>query len=250
MNRDRSRRLSITAATVLFAVCLPIFLIAWNVRVLANSPTLYEYDFTNYNIERRTGIERPELTRAARQLIDYFNDDEEWLDLRVVLSGREVSLYNDREVRHMRDVKDLIRGVFQAGWATAVILAALAAGGAALLGRDVLRTVRRAVAWSAAGSVIFIAVIGIWTAISFRSLFTVFHQISFANDLWQLSPSSSYLLTMFPQGFWFDATMALAGATVLEFALLYALARWADRRFGEPRTPGRGAASAEVAPAS
>jgi uncharacterized membrane protein len=34
------------------------------------------------------------------------------------------------------------------------------------------------------------------------------------NDLWQLDPRRDYLVIIFPQGFWFDATMRVVASTV------------------------------------
>ncbi|MFW6174289.1 MAG: TIGR01906 family membrane protein [Chloroflexota bacterium] len=231
----RRNRWAVLVAMAVMALCLPVFLISWNVRALANWPTLYEYGFTEKGVVERTGIERDELSDAGRQIREYFNNDEETLDLRVQYDGETVSLYGPQEVAHMRDVKDLIRGVWAAGWVTGGLIAALAAAGVWLLGREALTLLKRSVAWSAYGSVGAILVIGVLSLISFRFVFTIFHEISFANDLWRLDSSSSMLLAMFPQGFWFDATMLLAAMTVLEFAAVYGAARWAARRFGGVR---------------
>ncbi len=51
-----------------------------------------------------------------------------------------------------------------------------------------------------------------------------FHLLSFANDLWQLDPARDYLIMLFPQGFWFDATMLVALVTVVLAIILAAAA--------------------------
>jgi integral membrane protein (TIGR01906 family) len=61
--------------------------------------------------------------------------------------------------------------------------------------------------------------VGLLALVGFETLFTLFHHISFANDLWQLDPRRDYLIMMFPLGFWFDATMRVA-ATAVGGALL------------------------------
>ena len=50
-----------------------------------------------------------------------------------------------------------------------------------------------------------------------------FHKVSFANDLWRLDASRDYLVIMFPDGLWFDATLfvafvAIGGALLLSAA--------------------------------
>ena len=64
---------------------VPIFLIAVNVRWVINFPPLYSYGFDRYGIENYTGIERDELISAGRQIRTYFNDDTEFIAIRVTI---------------------------------------------------------------------------------------------------------------------------------------------------------------------
>ena len=57
-------------------------------------------------------------------------------------------------------------------------------------------------------------------AMGFDSLFIKFHEISFANDFWRLNPRTDYLVRIFPDNFWFDATVwvamrAIVGALII-----------------------------------
>jgi integral membrane protein (TIGR01906 family) len=89
-------------------------------------------------------------------------------------------------------------------------------------------------------------VAGLAVAAAFRWLFYLFHVISFRNSLWQLDPRTDNLLRMFPEGFWFDATMMIAVATVAEALLLtgasWLALRYMARRDGASRGPRRRAA--------
>ena len=117
-------------AVGLFIAAVPVFLIATSVRWVINAPILYSYGFDRYDIPSRTGIERPELISAGRQIRDYFGNGEEYLVVSAVRYGVEVpSLYNSREVLHMKDVKGLVRGVYRAQEVTGVYLLAFAAVG-------------------------------------------------------------------------------------------------------------------------
>ena len=100
--------------SVLFVAMVPVFLIAFNVRWVINFPPLYSYGFDRYDIARYTGIERDELISAGKQVRDYFNNDADLIEVRVVVGGvRVMNLYNEREVLHMRDVKGLVKGVYR-----------------------------------------------------------------------------------------------------------------------------------------
>ena len=66
--------------------------------------------------------------------------------------------------------------------------------------------------------------------IDFTWVFTQFHLLSFANDLWQLDPFRHYLLLLFPERFFLEATLFIALLTVIEFVGLYVGARLMEIR--------------------
>ncbi len=78
-------------AVALAVMSVPILLITTNVRLVINAPVLYSYGFDKYDIPTYTGLDRGELLSAGRQIRDYFNNDEEFLSVRVVLRGVRVN---------------------------------------------------------------------------------------------------------------------------------------------------------------
>ena len=67
-----------------FVACIPVFLVASNVRWVINAPFLYSYGFDKYDVAETTGIEREELIKAGAAFREYFNNDDNVLDVRVV----------------------------------------------------------------------------------------------------------------------------------------------------------------------
>jgi integral membrane protein (TIGR01906 family) len=98
------------------------------------------------------------------------------------------------------------------------------------LKEDVFPLLRRSLKWSAIGTGAFLVIFGATAAIDFGWLFTQFHFLSFANDLWLLDPYSDYLIIMFPQRFFFEATLFIGALTVIDFALVTGAARLARNR--------------------
>ena len=222
-------------AVALFLASVPVFLIATNVRWVVNAPALYSYGFDKYEIPSRTGIERSELLLAAGQIRDYFNNDRELLDVKVRFwDGVRRTLYNTREVEHMRDVKGLIKGVYLVQWLTGAYLVVFAVAGLVFAGRRSLPRLGRYAALGGAGTIGLLLVTGLVSLVGFDRLFLAFHFVSFSNDLWQLDPRRDYLIAMFPEAFFFDATMWIAGSTAVEAVVLslisFALLRWLPGR--------------------
>jgi integral membrane protein (TIGR01906 family) len=200
---------------ILFVVCIPILLITTNLRLAANETRLYEYGFDKYDVSAATGLDAAELRDFANRMITYFNSDNELF---------ETELYNERELSHLKDVKGLIRLSFYLQLASGIYIVLYIAGSFVLRRRAFWRDLARRLVWGGGTTVAFLAVFGFWAVTDFDSLFLLFHLVGFRNDLWQLYPGDTMLL-MFPQGFFNDASMFVAGATMVE-AIIIAGAAW------------------------
>ena len=215
-------------AIALFIVLVPVFLITANVRLVINLPALYSYGYDRYEdeITRYMNIERDDYIDGGRQIRDYFNNDAEELDVRVVVGGILRSIYSEREVLHMSDVKDLVRGVYRLGELSALYLFAFAVAG--MFFEPWRRSLHRTAWHMAMGGAVtlgLVVLVGLGALAGFERLFLAFHEVSFSNDLWQLNPRTDYLIAMFPEGFFFDATILITVLIIVQSTVLVA-PRW------------------------
>ncbi|MQF95897.1 MAG: TIGR01906 family membrane protein [SAR202 cluster bacterium] len=204
----------------LFIVAIPLFLVTVSVTWAFNSPGLYNNGFEKYSISRISGITDSDLRQVSSELRHYFNSGEEPLDVRTRIFGVEQDLFNDREIAHMKDVKQLVRGVYVLALVSGVYLALMVAAGFTLQRRQFVGPLARGFLWGGGLTLVLLVIFGVAALVGFDSVFLKFHQLSFANDLWQLDPRTDYLVRIFPQDFWFDATMwvavrAIGGALLL-----------------------------------
>ena len=218
------------ALGVVFAVLLPIFLIATNVGYITDSDWLYTYNWWRNGVSERTGLPVSELDSVADQIKDYFANDTERLDVRVNTSRGVVSLFEEREILHMIDVKDLMRYVGTVSVWSGVFLLLCTTLGWLIRRREFFVAMSRWLRWCALVWGIAIAVLVVVAIIDFTWIFTQFHLLSFANDLWQLDPFRHYLLLLFPERFFLEATLFIALLTVIEFAGLYVGTRLVEIR--------------------
>ena len=232
-------------AIALFIVLVPVFLITANVRLVINLPALYSYGYDRYEdeITRYMNIERDDYIDGGRQIRDYFNNDAEELDVRVVVGGILRSIYSEREVLHMSDVKDLVRGVYRLGELSALYLFAFAVAG--MFFEPWRRSLHRTAWHMAMGGAVtlgLVVLVGLGALAGFERLFLAFHEVSFSNDLWQLNPRTDYLIAMFPEGFFFDATILIAVLIIVQSTVLVAPrwvgAAWRCWRFAGSTTTG------------
>jgi integral membrane protein (TIGR01906 family) len=191
-------------------LCVPLMLLSASLAWVMNSQWWYMRGFDTYDVENVTGLERAELQKAASGLIEYFNSDEQYIDIQVIKNGETMALFNEREVQHLKDVK----GLFQMDYIVLLVSAIyVITFGFFLFWRKQFRPF----AWGLLrGGVLTLAIVlalGIGSLFDFDQLFWQFHLLSFSNDFWLLDPTKDYLLMLFPQGFWYDSALLIVGAT-------------------------------------
>jgi integral membrane protein (TIGR01906 family) len=207
-----------------------------SVRLASNSMTLYRYGFNKYEISLVTGLPSQELDKAAAGLITYFTNDQEFIDVFVEKDGQPFQLFNEREIGHLKDVKGLFKLAFRVLLGT-LIYTVVYIGFVYMLWQDKRRVARGLIGGSAL-TLGLMAIAGLIIWIDFDWFFRQFHFISFANDLWLLDPTRDYLIMMFPQGFWFDATVIIASGTGA-LALALGLTGWWRLNKIEPEKPAQ-----------
>ena len=238
-------------ASALFIACIPVFLVLTNVRIAATEERVFGYGFSAYNIPAVTGIARPELDRAAHEIVQYFTsgDPTSLLDIRVQVGGSAQPLYSEREIIHMRDVKQLFQFVFRVHEVTFAYIVVYVAGVYLWSREQSLRRLARQAVVAGIATAVALGVAAVAMLIGFDQLFLAFHLVSFSNDFWQLDPATDRLVQMFPEGFWFDVSIGVGVLTVIEGGLValggYAYLEWTERR-AERRRRARQRARAEA----
>jgi integral membrane protein (TIGR01906 family) len=220
----------------LFVLAVPLVLVTASVTWAINSPGVYSRGFEKYGVSLATGITTSDLRQAGADLRRYFNSGDEPLVLRARVSEVEQEIFNPREVQHMGDVKRLVRGVYAVLAGSGAYLLAAAAAGCLWRRRRFVPTLAGLCLGGGGLTLGLVVGVGLVAVAGFDSLFLTFHQLSFSNDFWQLDPRTDYLVMMFPQGFWFDATVVVATVTAAAALALVALSggyllyrRWRGR---------------------
>jgi len=225
-------------ATVLFIVAVPLFLLLTNVRIAATEARVYSYSYRQYDVATRTGVDRAQLNAATDDIIDYFRTGtgDELLDIRVIVDGREEALYSQREILHMRDVKNLMQMSFRIQEIAFVYIVAYVVVVFLWSRERALRELARQSMIAGGATVALLGAGAIAVLFGFDTLFEQFHVLSFSNDFWQLNPATDRLIQMFPQGFWFDVTLAVGVITAMQGGLValagYGYLVWEDSRRG------------------
>jgi integral membrane protein (TIGR01906 family) len=205
------RAISIVAKG-LFILCLPVLLVTTSLGWAVNSLWLYQYGFEKYHVGATTGLSEPELEKTAIGLIDYFNSGEEYINLTVIKNNQPFVLFNEREIIHLKDVKGLIRLDYWVWLGTAIYVIGYVVS-SLFWSRHRYRPLARVLVGGGGLTLALMLALGLWALVDFGQLLLQFHLLSFANEFWQLDPTHDYLIMLFPEGFFYDATLICAGAT-------------------------------------
>lgn len=171
---------------------------------------IYEYNLNFYPITERTSLEIEEIREINSQIKNYFFDETEFL---------EVSIFNEKEIYHMKDVKDIINNLFLYGKLSSVVFVIITL---ICIKKYKVRIYSVFKASSIVYSVMLL-VLAIGFLISFNKLFIIFHEIAFSNDLWKLNINEDYLLMMYPENFFRDIALLILILSIgINFFLFFA----------------------------
>lgn len=207
----------------LFVCCLPLLVITADIRWGVGEVRLYEYGFDKYHISRVTGIDELELRKTALHLIDYFNLETDTAQVTVIKNGEEFNLFNERELVHLQDVRNLIQLDYWVWRGTLAIMVICVLMLLLWLKSD-WRILIRGLLWGSLATLGLVVVLAFWAVFGFDQLFLLFHLVSFSNELWILDPAKDYLIMLFPGGFFYDAALFGFGAVIVEVILLCGIA--------------------------
>jgi integral membrane protein (TIGR01906 family) len=200
---------------LLIVLLLPVFLALTNVRILMTS-SFARWEYAKPGFPDPTIVplkDRQPIVDTTLAYVKGAGDESLIADL-TFDDGRPV--YNQREVRHLTDVRVLVRQTTLLHIASGLILL-LAAAYLAWSGRG--QAVARALATGSALTIGIIGGIGLVAAFGFRFFFVRFHRIFFQGETW-LFPSTDTLIQVFPEKFWFDASLLIVILTLVEAAAI------------------------------
>ena len=190
-------------------------------EIITFSDWIYEFNWDRNNISYRSNLTNNELDQVSDQIKDYFKNDDEKITINIE-RNKSINLFNQREIDHMVDVKNLIKFTLLFERISLVIIfftliISSYINGLKEIQRVLIQIIYKSfIIWS---GIILLIISGM--VINFNYTFTLFHKIFFRNDLWILDPRNDYLLILFPERFFLEiCIIILLLFTLINFLLL------------------------------
>ncbi|WP_420643092.1 TIGR01906 family membrane protein [Candidatus Leptofilum sp.] len=211
-------------------IAMPFFLGLGMIRAVI------AWDYPSFEYQRippdRFGFTPEERLFYAHATLDYLQRTEPseeviFLLEELRLPDSDEPLYNEREIGHMIDVKDLTDAIRTIWWITAVLILL---GLVFLLSQPALRSVGyRAIYQGGWATVIILAAIALFIGVGWSVFFVQFHELLFPPGSWTFSYSDS-LIRLFPEQFWFDIGVIMSGGALLLGVLVTVLGYWLKKK--------------------
>ncbi|MCY3946738.1 MAG: TIGR01906 family membrane protein [Anaerolineaceae bacterium] len=196
-------------ANLLVTLMTPALLVLGNI-LLVMTPFWLSAAYTRPGFPRDSyGLSTSDRIELAALVTNWLGNDQELNALADLITPDGQKAFNARELRHLLDVK-LLTGHFYRLAFTALTL--LGVGSAICHRRGVLR---QALQRAAHLTLALLLAILVFSAASWDQAFTEFHRLFFASGTWYFAYSDT-LIRLFPERFWIDALLFLAGLTALQ----------------------------------
>lgn len=217
--KEKNRVLFARVVGFVMTLALSVFVLAAVIWGLGTNASLMHAQFERFAPPARTGLEGQHYSGVAAMITGYLAGEtpefQYWVD--------GVPLFQAHEQLHMADCLGLFRldRTVLIGCATAMLLlaglAALAHGWRAWLGGFFAGSM------TVLGAVIAVGLIG---AVDFDRVFILFHQLSFANDLWLLNPATDLLIRLMPTAFFISYAGIGLGIWLGALVLMTGVSGW------------------------
>jgi integral membrane protein (TIGR01906 family) len=211
-------------------ILVPIVLILTSVRLVLN-PWFLEFEYRTPNFPADSyGFSQEERLRYARIALDYLLNEEDisFLAEQRFPAGEQAPppscammedctrMYNQRELQHMVDVKEVVQASLKVWYGAMLILMVL---GVWAWRGEWVEDYRWALARGGLLTLILIFGVLLLVLAAFGVFFVAFHEVFFEAGTWTFLWSDT-LIRLFPERFWRDTFLVVGGVSIL-LALLF-----------------------------
>jgi len=195
---------------------LALGLIIWIVLILSSlqftgfNLDFYKEQYTFRNTAQMIGVSQNDLLMVTDVLLDYTSGKRPDMNVEVEVEGVVQPYYNQREIDHMVDVRNLYLNVLQIR-NILLVFALINIAALAVFRRKVIAPMLEfGLTWVSIGLGAILLALGTFAVIDFNAFWTAFHKVFFSNDLWLLDPNTDNLINMVPEGFFIDLIVMIA----------------------------------------
>lgn len=213
---------------LLLALMMPLVILLSSTLYFAFNDGFFLDFFEKDHTAERLGLDGPGMKQVVENLTGYMSGSAASMDIQVPIHGEMKRFYNDRELSHMVDVRNLMalgsrtRSVFLF-FSLLLFVLLKRFGGTEAFWQGVLA--------STLGALALAGLLGVVAVNDFSAAFYRFHEIFFTNTLWILDPETDRLIQMLPELFFFSMTARILIFSGLAVLFMGIAAAWGIKRY-------------------
>jgi len=194
-----------------------------SLKLCMNDEAWFAKKYTRLGTAEAIGMSDEDVNASINSMIDYMEGRKDSIQLTVTFEGKEVEMFNQREIAHMVDVRNLYQGVKTIALVAGIVCVVGFVHASVIMRRDALLALSRGYLIGMGIFVLVVLCFGIWVLADFTSFWTAFHHLFFTNDLWLLDPRVDRMILICPEQLFFGIVVRFIGWFLLVALILCAL---------------------------
>jgi len=187
-----NKRLVKNIMLILLILCIIDITYLTSFKLNAFNKGFYSREFSKYDIYGKFPGE--DIDKVNSELLLYLRDKSDDFD---------ISLFNDNEIKHLKDVKVLINWLEVYYYSLIIVSIMLIVTLFLLSRKNFLKSLSFALFFSGLGVLLFTIILLILIILNFDGVFTVFHRIFFPQGGYLFSASDN-IIKLYPFGLFYD----------------------------------------------
>lgn len=192
------------ALLALAMVAIIVSILITSVEFCAKDSKWLRKEYVKLDISEYTGMSVDDMCSAFTTMVNFMTGKSDSMSVKVECFGYEVEMYDEREIEHMYDVRELYSDVIHAR--TALLMLAVIGITAFICTEktDKLYRICRYFLISFAAVVAAIVLICVWAVLDFSDFWIVFHIIFLDIEGSVFDPAISRMIRICPEKLFFD----------------------------------------------
>ena len=199
---------------VLFGISLCVLLILSSFAVFVYDTQYYDTQFEKLSIAEKTHIAPKDLTIIMDNMIQYFKDKRENLDMQLPVNGETREIFKEDEKSHLQDVKNLFTFANVLFYISLFYIIIFTICKLIQFRKMFFKKYFKLISVTLTCFICIVLVITLAACIDFNAMFLLFHEIFFPQGNYFFSSSTSIMVSMVPEEF-FIHTVLLGGINLI-----------------------------------
>ncbi len=191
---------------IIISIIILVTLLLLNVVFWGSSDNFYSQIHKDLEIKSKVITSQNQLDYINQEFTDYLKFKRNNLNIKIEVNNDIVEVFNDKEISHMKDVKNLFKIAYiliLVGLITVTITMFF------LLKKKKIRYIYNVVKSSLIIATLITLIFALVFTVGFNVFWHYFHKVFFTNDLYLLNPKTDFLIQIMPLDFFIKMSIRI-----------------------------------------